>query len=188
MDEAKRFRKLLACVSERILHGSQDEKHLGHEEELRLLEGWDCTFRTLIWPYNRYSKQKEPRIFCFNPTTREILKTNQLYIAVCKKCHESGGSIKPLFLPEPKQEVSKPTPKPKQVQRLCEDCKIPISKQPEHHKLCKKCWLKKFIGAKAPGDDGYGDGIPGSSVWLKKREQAARLQKLDERMKATKEE
>lgn len=186
-NESKRFRKLLACVSERILHGSQDEKHLGHEEEVRLLEGWDCTFRSLIWPHNKYTKKKEPKIICSHPMTREILRTNELYIATCKKCHETGGSANLPSLPEPKKQVAKPTPKAQQVQRLCNDCKIDISNQPSNHTLCRNCWFKQLKGAKAPDDDGHGEGLPGSSMQIGKQ-QAARLRKLDERMKQSKEE
>lgn len=181
--ETKRLTNVLACVVEGIRHGSQDEKHLGHEDEVRLLEGWDCNFRSLIWPFNRTSKKKEPKIICSHPLTREILRTNELYIATCRKCYDTGGSANLPALPEPKKQVSKPTPKPQQVQRLCEDCKIDISKQPSNHTLCRKCWFKQLKGAKAPGDAGHGEGLPGSSMRISQH-QAARLRKLDARLKA----
>ena len=165
----------------------QSESSKQQHEELRLLEGWDCTYRSLIWPHNKYTKKKEPKIICSHPMTREILRTNELYIATCKKCHDTGGSANLPSLPEPKQQVSKPTPKAQQVQRLCNDCKIDISNQPSNHTLCRNCWFKQLKGAKAPDDDGHGEGLPGSSMQIGKQ-QAARLRKLDERMKQSKEE
>jgi len=174
--ETKRFRKLLVYVVERIRHASQDVKSSRQEEQVGLLEGWDCIFRFPIWRYHKPSKEWHRKVLCFNPKTREIVGTNEVDAEVCKRCNDLTGAARPPALLEPKKEVSKPTPKPEQVQRLCEDCKIDISKQPSNHKLCKKCWLKKFIGAKAPDDEDHGEGLPGSPMQIRKRE-AAKLHK-----------
>ena len=152
------------------------------EEQVGLLEGWDCPCRFPIWRYHKPSKEWHRKVLCSNPTTQQILRTTELDAEVCKRCYDTGGSANLPALPEPKKQVLTPTPKAQQVQRLCEICKIDISKQPSNHTLCRNCWFKQLKGAKAPGDVGHGEGLPGSSMQIGKQ-QAARLRDLDERMK-----
>ena len=182
--ESKRFRKLLAYVVEGIRHGSQDVKSSRAKEEVRLLEGWDCPCRFPFSYYHKQSKQWLQKIRCSNPRVQEFLGTKILEPEVCKQCYDTGGSANLPALPEPKKQVSKPTPKPEQVKRFCIDCKIvDISKHPSHHTRCHSCYYIKQRGIKTPDDPDYGKPLKGSPKWLRKRE-AARLRKLDARLKA----
>ena len=154
------------------------------EEQVGLLEGWDCPCRFPIWRYHKPSKEWHRKVLCSNPTTQQILRTPELDAEVCKRCYDTGGSANLPALPESKKQVSKPTPKSRPItkEQECIDCGTPIpvnDKKPR----CYKCWYGFIKGAKAPGDVGYGEGLPGSSMRIGKQ-QAARLRKLDARLKA----
>ena len=175
------FRKLLACEVERILHGSQDVKSSRQEEQVGLLEGWDCPCRFTFSRYHRSTKEWHRKVLCSNPTTKRILGTNELDPEVCKRCHDTGGSANLSSLPEPKKQVLEPTPKPMQVKRECIVCHDDISKRPDNHQWCRKCYFEMMnpqAGVRQPSN-----GLPGSPMWIGKQ-QAAKLRRLDARLKA----
>jgi len=168
--ETNRFRKLLdAIYSEKQNSSESPTLSTTQHPDLELLEGWDCVYRVLIYPHNRISKKKEPKIFCLNPTTREILRTNELYIPICRKCHDTNGSIR-YELPEPKKPkkiTSKTQPKPVPKQRRCVDCGADISYLSEEWKTrCPSCYWK----SKSSVWQGEGKPLRGSPADLRKRE------------------
>jgi len=155
------------------------------EEQVRLLEEWDCPCRFPIWRFHKPTKKWHRKVLCSNPSTLEILRTNELDAEVCRRCYDTGGGANLPALPEPKKEVSKPTPKTKDItqsKRECIDCGKDISKSPNHHTRCWACYYGFIKGAKAPGE--YDKNPPaGTPAGIRKRE-AARLRRLDARLKA----
>ena len=147
--DADRFRELLDSIySEKLNPSDTPTLSTTQHQELELLDGWDCVYRVLIHPHNKFSKKKEPKIFCLNPTTREILKTNELYVEVCKKCHDTNGSINTPELPAPKKEDSIQQEKEEYLKRArskarkCLTCGEDISKLDAWKTLCLSCWRK----------------------------------------------
>ncbi len=182
--DTERFRKLLdAIYSEKRNLSDTPTLSTTQHQELELLDGWDCVYRVLIYPHNKFSKKKEPKIFCLNPTTREILKTNELYIAICKKCHDTNGSINAPELPAPKKQDSLATEKEEFLKkarlknRKCVDCGEDISTFDEWKTRCMSCWRKK----QNPASQSETKPLRGSPMDLRKREADA-IRRANERM------
>jgi len=179
--DSDRFRELLDAVySEKLNPSDTPTLSTNQHPDLELLDGWDCVYRVLIYPYNKISKKKEPMIFCLNPTTRGILKTNELYIPICKKCHDTKGSIKPPELPEPKKPLEKEKAaflERSRKQRKCADCGCDISNLDDWKTLCYSCWKKK----QNPAGQSETKPLGGSPADLRKREADA-IRRVHERI------
>jgi hypothetical protein len=182
--DSDRFRELLDKIYSEILEPSNTSTlSKTPHKELELLEGWDCANRAVVYRFDKHSKKKEPRVFCIRIDTRKILGTNVIDISVCKKCHDTVGSIKLLTPPEPK----KPTPKPqsKTSKRQCIDCGSDISRLDEWKKRCLDCWRIEQVRKQKGNYDGKP--LPGSPMAIRKQ-LAARTRSADEKLKQSKEE
>ncbi len=178
------LRKLYhAIYSEKINPSDTPTLSTNHTSELELLEGWDCVYRVLIHPYHKISKKREPMIWCTHPKVREYFKTNEIYIEVCKNCHENGGSLNTLSLSAPKKQdsISKEKEeflkKAQSKNRKCLTCGKDISKLEDWKTLCLSCWKKN----QNPASQSETKPLRGSPMDLRKQEADA-IRRANERM------
>lgn len=174
------FREMLDKLYSEKTENQEQSESSRHEDQVQILEGWDCTFR---FPVDRYHKQTREwlrKVLCFNPKTREIVKTNELDAEVCKRCYDTGGSANMPVLSEPKKtQKPRPTSKPQTVkkERKCVDCGCDISNLEDWKTLCLLCWKRK----QNPAWQGEGKPLAGSPMALRMKEAEA-IRRANERM------